>query len=237
MRPAAFRWQVERLLSKGYRAATFTEAVTSTQGRYLAVTFDDAYRSVLDLAYPALERLGVPATVFAPTSFIGLAEPMSWPGIEEWAGGEHASELVPMGWDELARLADSGWEIGSHTRSHPRLSTLRGPSLDEELTLSRAEIEQRLGRPCESLAYPYGDFDEEVIAAAGRAGYRAAATLPRRLVGSRALAWPRVGIYRADGRARFCAKVSPSVRRLRSSPAWTLVDGARRSVGRPTSRG
>ena len=51
----------------------------------LAVTFDDAYRSVGELAVPVLAELGVPATVFAPTAFVGDPEPRGWEGTDEWA--------------------------------------------------------------------------------------------------------------------------------------------------------
>ena len=55
----------------------------------MAITFDDGYRSVLELALPILEELGVPATLFVPTDYIGSERPMSWPGIERWTGGQH----------------------------------------------------------------------------------------------------------------------------------------------------
>ena len=92
----------------------------------LAITFDDAYRSVFELAFPIISRAGFKATVFAPTAFVGSEEPMAWPGIDHWRDTEHASELMPMSWEELGHLAAAGWEIGSHTHSHPRL-----PELDD----------------------------------------------------------------------------------------------------------
>ena len=81
-------------------------------------------------------------------------------------------------------------------------------------------MEERLGRPCTTLAYPYGDYDERVVAAAGAAGYAAAGTLPARLHGVRELAWPRVGIYHVDDERRFRMKVSRTMRRLRGSRFW-----------------
>jgi hypothetical protein len=70
-----------------------------------------------------------------------------------------------------------------------------------------------------------------VVEAAAKAGYETAGTLPRRLVGTGPLAWPRVGVYHADGDRRFRAKVSPGMRRLRSSPAWEAIDRVRRVIG------
>jgi peptidoglycan/xylan/chitin deacetylase (PgdA/CDA1 family) len=222
--PRAVEDQVRYLLQRGYRGVTFDEAVHGgSGGRLFAVTFDDAYRSVERNALPLLSRLGVPGTVFAPTAYIGSEEPMGWPGIDGWLDGPHASELVPMSWPELAELAEAGWEIGSHTRTHPRLTELEDEAMGDELRGSREECERRLGRPCRSLAYPYGAHDRRVIEAARRAGYSAACTLPARLHAASPLRWPRVGIYLVDAkRWRFKAKVSPAARALRTTYLWTL---------------
>jgi peptidoglycan/xylan/chitin deacetylase (PgdA/CDA1 family) len=224
----ALESQLRLLVDRGYRGATFSAAVEAPPGeRTLAVTFDDAYRSVIERALPILEELGLPGTVFTVTSFAGTDEPMTWPGIDGWLGGPYEPELAPMSWEELGRLAESGWEVGSHTHTHPRLTTLGDAELAEELTHSRALCAERMGRPCRSLAYPYGDHDERVIVAAGRAGYTAAATLNARLFRLEPLRWPRVGVYHVDDLHRFRAKVSPSVRRLRSMRAWALVEPER----------
>jgi peptidoglycan/xylan/chitin deacetylase (PgdA/CDA1 family) len=226
--PRALEEQLEVLLRRGYRGATFTEAVTGPRhGKVLAVTFDDAYRSVLELGLPILERLGVPGSVFVPTDFAGTERPMSWPGIDQWLGGPFERELVPMSWEELGRLAGEGWEVGSHTCSHPRLTSLEGEAIEAELRVSREVCEQRLGHTCESLAYPYGDHDGRVVEAARAAGYRTAGTLPARFGSRDPLSWPRVGIYQGDETRRFRAKVSPLVRGLRSSRAWEAADRMR----------
>jgi peptidoglycan/xylan/chitin deacetylase (PgdA/CDA1 family) len=222
--PAALRNQLTLLVERGYRGATFSElAAAGGKGKLLAVTFDDAYRSVSARAAPILESLGLPGTVFAPTSYMGTERPMSWPGIDRWLETPHAVELVPMSWDEVRSLAESGWEVGSHTATHPRLTSLDDGRLDEELRISREECAERIGRPCTSLAYPYGDHDDRVVEAAGRAGYAWAATLPARLGRAQALRWPRIGVYDSDDLRRFRLKVSPLVRLARSTPVWSLV--------------
>ena len=70
--PATLGRQVELLLERGYRGVTFADAVRGSAGKLMAVTFDDAFHSVLALARPILDRLGVPGTVFVPTE-IGRA--------------------------------------------------------------------------------------------------------------------------------------------------------------------
>jgi peptidoglycan/xylan/chitin deacetylase (PgdA/CDA1 family) len=198
------------------------EALAGDVGRSTAIlTFDDAYRSVLELAKPILDSHGMRASVYVPTDWAGRAEPMTWPGIDQWLGGPHEHELTCMSWDELAELEDAGWEVGSHTRSHPRLPELEDDgALAEELEGSRQACEDGLGRPCESIAYPYGAHDERVVAAAGRAGYRYGLTLPGRLHAPRDLAWPRIGIYHVDRGRRFRLKVSPAMRAFRATRLW-----------------
>jgi peptidoglycan/xylan/chitin deacetylase (PgdA/CDA1 family) len=216
--PERFERQLALLVRRGYRGTTFTEAVgRSARGRVVAVTFDDAYRSVIELARPILDRFGLPATVFAPTDFIDSEQPMRWAGIDRWLGGPHARELMPMSWAQLRSLAETGWEIGSHTGSHPHLTEVGDGELADELERSKAACERHLGALCTSVAYPYGDLDARVVAAAARAGYRAGAALPARLHSRGPLQWPRIGVYRVDDDRRFRLKVSPIVRRLRKA--------------------
>jgi peptidoglycan/xylan/chitin deacetylase (PgdA/CDA1 family) len=234
VRPAELERHVRRLLDRGYRAMTVSEAVHgSASERVLALTFDDAYRSVAANARPLLDRLGVPATVFAVTNYTDTGALQTWPGLTGWAYGPYARELEPMSWDELAELADSGWEVGSHTRSHAPLASLNAAELAEELAGSRLRCEQVLGRLCLSLAYPYGEHDDRVVDAARAAGYTTACTVPDGLRPAHPLRWPRIGVYRDDTPFTFAAKVSPLVRRGRSTVAGPPAARAlRRARGR-----
>ncbi len=209
--------QLRFLLDRGYRGATFSDALAgNSHDRTLVVTFDDAYRSTLTVGKPVLDRMGVPGTVFVPTAYPSTDSPMLWPGIDGWIDGPHEHELVPMSWEELGRLAADGWEIGSHTVTHPLLTRCGDGDLQRELAGSRQVCTDALGVPCRSIAYPYGDVDQRVVRAAQAAGYEAAAALPARWHQPRALEWPRVGVYRIDTLPRFALKVSPSLRDLRT---------------------
>jgi hypothetical protein len=112
------------------------------------------------------------------------------------------------------------------------LTALEDQALEHELGSSRAVCEQRLGRPCLSIAYPYGDVDDRVARAARAAGYAAGAALPARLRGRRPMMWPRVGVYRPDTRRRFALKVSPAARRLRTWRPVAAVLAGQRSLKR-----
>jgi peptidoglycan/xylan/chitin deacetylase (PgdA/CDA1 family) len=232
--PAALRTQLELLVRRGYRGTTFSDALAARSGseKVIAVTFDDGFRSVVQLARPILAELGLPGTVFVPTDYIGSEQPMSWPGIDNWAGTEHEAELVPMSWDEARGLVASGWEIGSHTRTHPYLTRVDAETLTRELLDSRERCTAELGLPCRSLAYPYGDHDDRVVAAARSTGYEFACTLPSRWTTPQPLAYPRVGVWHTDSELVVRTKVSPAVRRVRGSRAWEWLARARSAARR-----
>jgi peptidoglycan/xylan/chitin deacetylase (PgdA/CDA1 family) len=203
VRPAAFERQL-RFLVRLYRPVTAAE-ILQARGRLLHVTFDDAFRSV-DAALPALERLGVPATVFACTDLADEGQPLAVPELAADAAA-HPEELSTHPWERLRELADRGIEIGSHTCSHPHLPRLGDDELDRELQESRARVEDELRRPCRFLAYPFGDEDGRVRAAARRAGYEAAFALPGDGAAPDDFAVPRLGVWRRDTQPRLATKL------------------------------
>jgi peptidoglycan/xylan/chitin deacetylase (PgdA/CDA1 family) len=218
--PTTFEAQVKHLVSQGWQPRTFSDAVLSTDaGRVLAITFDDAFASVKELAWPILRRYGAIATVFAPTSFMDGHANLDWEGVEHWKHTSDAGEMRAMDWDDLAELAAAGWEVGSHTCTHPHLTRLDDNTLAHELRESRQRCADRLGVPCRSIAYPFGDMDARVIEAAAATGYETGARLSRDLRRSGPLSFPRVGIYHPDDWSRFRVKVAAAVRRLRAS-SW-----------------
>jgi peptidoglycan/xylan/chitin deacetylase (PgdA/CDA1 family) len=221
--------QLRHMLGRGYEAVRFTDAVAGAPARKaLAVTFDDAHRSVYELGFPMLARLGIVATVFVPTGPVSEGRPLLFEGYERWRGGDWERELEPMSWSQLGELAGAGWEIGSHSRSHPRLTRLDGATLDDELRASKAEVERRTGRACTSIAYPYGDFDDRVTSAARAAGYRAGAAIGNRR--PHALAWPRHQVLLDEPESYFSREVSPLMRRARRSRVWPLASAAARAA-------
>lgn len=198
--PEGFVAHLTDLVERGYVGATFSAALTAPPAeRTLAVTFDDAHASVLEHALPAMERLDLPGTVFVPTDYPDSGRPMGWDGYDAWLGTEHEHELRCMGWDDLRRLAARGWEIGSHTCSHRRLTRIDEAEAVAELARSRVECERRLGGSCLSLAYPYSHFDARIARAARDSGYRFAAAVANRPLAPLPLQWPRLALRRGDG--------------------------------------
>lgn len=216
--PAQLRWQLSLLLRRGWTGATFSQAVLERRARRtFAVTFDDAFASVIELALPIMSELGVPGTIFAPTSFMNDRQSLSWPGIAHWHDTAYAAELTSMDWNDLRSLAAHGWEIGSHTRTHPHLTQLDDDRLADELYASRAACIARLDGECTSVAYPYGDVDTRVAAIAREAGYRVGGVLGRSLQRCDRYFEPRIGIYDVDKAWRYRLKLAAPSRWLRAA--------------------
>ncbi|MDA8744928.1 polysaccharide deacetylase family protein [Rubripirellula amarantea] len=152
------------------------EGNNKIDGRYFHLSFDDGYRNVIRNALPILCDEQVPMIMFAPTHWIG----------SDWDNAAHFSleiaeyrDVLEMAtWDDLRQMITNGFDVGSHTKTHVRLASLSNEpeSLDDELRGSKAEIETQLGRPCTTIAYPYGkpgDYDSTTFQQTKAAGYRA----------------------------------------------------------------
>ena len=129
----------------------------------VAITFDDAYVDFLECALPVLERYKIPVTVFVPTSLAG-ANMMSRDGVS----------LPILNWNQIKELAQHSLiTIGSHTKTHPVLTSVVDPEkLHDELQGSKEEIELQLGVDCDFFAYPKGRSNSIVREEAGNI-YRA----------------------------------------------------------------
>jgi peptidoglycan/xylan/chitin deacetylase (PgdA/CDA1 family) len=220
--------QLAALRRRGYVGLTFAESERARLAgrlpkRTVVVTFDDGFAST-SRARPALEEAGFPGTVFVVTDFVDSGDALSF--IPNEPAPEAADELTPLGWSELAELRELGWEVGSHTVTHPRLPDIDAPELQRELELSRETIERRLGS-CETLAYPYGAADERVAAAAAAAGYLAACTLTGAHRMDKRFRRSRVGIYRNDASLRARAKFSAVGQALRRTRLAELAESRR----------
>jgi peptidoglycan/xylan/chitin deacetylase (PgdA/CDA1 family) len=218
--PPALERQVASVLRRGYRGGTAADVLGGS--RVLHVTFDDAYGSVRR-ALPILERLGVPVTVFACTSFAGDGRPLAIPELASAVAAE-PEVFRTMRWDDLRELVERGVEVGSHTCTHPHLPDLDDADLRRELVESREQLEDELGRPCRYVAYPFGEADARVAAAAAAAGYDAAFALGPLRAGSRFMV-PRTDLYPADGLVRTAVKTTPLW--FGAAAAAAVIRGAR----------
>jgi peptidoglycan/xylan/chitin deacetylase (PgdA/CDA1 family) len=72
---------------------------------------------------------------------------------------------------QLQEMVDAGWEIGSHSMTHPDLTRLDAEELPAELLASRLMLEEMLGIEIESFAYPYGSSSTEIARKVDNYGY------------------------------------------------------------------
>lgn len=234
VRPDALRRQVTRLLARGWQPTTFSAGLTAPGGRQFAVTFDDGFLSTYERALPVLAELDVVATAFVPTALLTAGRPLSWDGFDP-APLSSSLELQPMTWAHARDLVARGWEVGSHSLTHPRLPSLTDAALRDELSRSRQECAERTGAPCRSIAYPFGAVDDRVQDAAHAAGYAWGASLGPHRSRRGPLSVPRTGIYREDDDRRFACKTWWPAR---SRPGLAVVQHARRVAARlPARRG
>jgi peptidoglycan/xylan/chitin deacetylase (PgdA/CDA1 family) len=120
--------------------------------------------------FPALERMGVPVEIFVCSGYASAGAPLTIPELAR----DDPEQLATMTWDELRAHAERRVEIGSHGVLHAHLTRLSDDELRRELTDSKQQIEDELRQPCPDFAYPYGEHDERVRAAARAAGYERA---------------------------------------------------------------
>jgi peptidoglycan/xylan/chitin deacetylase (PgdA/CDA1 family) len=132
------------------------------------LTFDDGFAGIFEHATSILQELGWPATVFLVSQLIGKQD--------EWCRAENPSGATYplLDTDTIEAMRGMGFTFHSHTRLHPDLTTLPEDQLSSELHGSRTDLEDLLNEEVHYLAYPYGLYNEQVLAAARAAGYKAA---------------------------------------------------------------
>ena len=142
--------------------------------RHWLITFDDGHISDFELAFPLLVESDCRAVFFVVTDFIGTDGYMNWGHIKE--------------------LARNGMCIGSHSKSHKRLSELNNYDLDQELEISKDLIENKLGLEIQNFSFPYGSSSERAVRKARDCGYKYLHGSKHGFLGDNALILPRNSI-------------------------------------------
>jgi peptidoglycan/xylan/chitin deacetylase (PgdA/CDA1 family) len=202
-----FEQQLAWLAEHHYAVAPLGSVVDALRGgRQLApqtvvITVDDGRRSQYTQMFPLIQRFHVPVTLFVYTEAISY-------------------EPDALTWEEIGEMLKSGLvDVQSHTCSHPffeKERARRSPAdyesfVASELTKSKKTLEDRLRRPVDLLAWPYGVFDSALERAAARAGYVAAFSVEGRLAraGEDLFSLPRMVVSDRDRGARFAALLEP----------------------------
>lgn len=175
VRKDRFRSHLE-FLQRRYRVISLDEYLKATRAHqvlpeYAAViTFDDGYRNFLTAAAPLLLERGMPAAMFLIVDRVrqnGQAVTASW---------ENADDENYLSWAEVKDLTRKGFEFGSHTCSHRKLTELEAAEVDQELRRSKEVIGRELELAEPALAYPYGFTNEAIASLARSLGYSCAIT-------------------------------------------------------------
>ena len=165
MTEANLRIQMNYLRDHGYHPITMQELYDYvTKGAPLpekpvCITFDDGYLDSYTIVYPLMKEYGFPWTLFLITDDVG-------------------KPYNRMTWDQLKEMANShAVTIASHTLSHPKLHNLATRAEKEkEIVEANKALKYQLGIDNVWLAYPYGDYDDEVIDICKKAGIKMAVT-------------------------------------------------------------
>ena len=131
----------------------------------VSFTFDDGLASAATVAQPILAANGLTATDYVITGCVGMTK------VNNTC---HANtDAIYMTWAQITKLQSQGWEIGSHTVTHPYLATsdatdgqpnvLTPAQVTTELTQSKTTLASH-GINAQAFSTPYGDYNNSTLA-------------------------------------------------------------------------
>ncbi len=218
-------------LERRYKVVSLDEYMRArAEGRSLppysvVITFDDGCRNLLTVAAPLLREFSMPVTAFIATDMIREDVDESSHG---WTPEDDEDYLS---WRQVKELGQEyAVAFGSHTCSHPRLTSITLDEVSRELTDSYAEIRKRTGSAAPFLAYPHGVTSDDISELAKSAGYACAVTgqLGFNTHLTNAFELNRIVISSDDSLTIFAARIAGIT---------VLVDRIRRWAGREASTG
>lgn len=177
----------------------------------VAITFDDAYRSVLEHALPVLQQHRFPATVFVPTAWIGDRN--------RWDAAQPGVDRDLMSERELLELRELGFAVESHGHRHIDMSRASEQEVREDIASSVSRLRELLGEAPRFLAYPYGRSSAAARRIASETGFAEAFALEFE---DAAFARSRTPIFPHDSGWRYALKSTGHYARFRRSRAVAL---------------
>lgn len=157
-----FQKHINELIKPKYNVISVEKALKAiseeklVKDRSIVITIDDAYSSVYNYAWPILKKHNLPFTLFVSTDVI--------------------DNKIPgyMSWEEIRTLRDNGVTIGSQTKSHHHMYKLNKSEIINELSMSNKRFVDEIGSKPKFLAYPYGEYNLEVLEQVKLHGFLAA---------------------------------------------------------------
>ncbi len=129
-------------------------------GKYFHLSFDDGFKNNFINAFPILKKYKIPSIFFVPTSLIEA----DWNKTEEFClvKTNYGSVIQFMDWADILEMDSYGYEFGSHTANHVRLSDplININELNKEIMESKEVIEKKLGKKCNYISWPFGELKD-----------------------------------------------------------------------------
>jgi len=172
---------IQQMQSISDRVVPLDSVRTNEQENFIrpaiVITFDDAFENLINNAFPVIDELQIPVSIYVVTGFLG-----DKPG---WLKGTNH-------YDEYNKLMDSNQvrklscnplvSLGTHTHSHQKLTDIDSHAVEFELCKSKYVLEDLIGKEVVSLAFPHGDFNTEVLELARASGLTQFLTLEEQMV-------------------------------------------------------
>ena len=168
----------------------------------VAITFDDAFTSVARNAVPILAARGLPATVFAPSGWLGRKAGWAMESLHDQA------ETV-MTAEQLRAIQSPLLRIGSHSIDHVQMAAVTPDEAARQAAESRSTLEKLCGQSVDEFAFPYGSLNDAAVQAVAAAGYRRAySVMPERIgTGHSAMLRGRTAVEPSDPERVFRLKM------------------------------
>ena len=201
LHPDRFRCHIKYLVQNGYQTVTFEDLLTVEKlpDRPVMLTFDDAYASVFENAFPLMREHGFRGVVFVISGFIGRQN--SWDANLFNICYQHVNAA------QINKLSAAGWEVGAHTVTHRALTMLGDDVARAELRQSRLTLAALTGRPVNALAYPFGLHSARIRALAREAGYAFACKIIRGSQSDDPFQLMRIPVYQFESEKDLARKL------------------------------
>ena len=190
--PKLFKLQMWLLKILGYKGLSMGNLqpylTGEKQGKVVGITFDDGFKNNLTHALPILQKFNFSATCYIISQNIG--------GINYWDLDKGIPENPLMDEGEVKQWINGGMEIGSHTQHHVRLAECDPATVEQEIQQSKLDLEKQFNCSVNHFCYPYGNYNDEIVAITKNSGYSSATTVDRGRTkpSDNLLALPRVPI-------------------------------------------